>query len=164
MSKYIEVLQEDIDRAIANCSNRCAVAEAIRRYYPTAVRMRVDLATIRFTLPEKQKRYIYLTPAKAQEYIIAFDAGEKLEPFSFRLDVQGRQTIPSQSMPAEVQLKLHERAHNGRRVNTKVEKIGGKAPPRLGPSTSRGFGICGLRINKDKVTVNRDVDAETTDD
>lgn len=168
MPNYIDVTQEIIDDAIANCSNRCMVADAIKRAFPNAVRIRVDMQTIRWTDPVKQERYIYLTPAGAQQYIIAFDAGDEVKPFRFRLDRQGRQVIPVDQMPADVQKALHEKTAAGRRAKIKLsgnnavaEKVGGKAPPVLGPSTSRGFGVRGLRINQGKVTINRDVDKAT---
>jgi hypothetical protein len=158
--KVIRVTQENIDRAIQNCSSRCVVADALREAVPNAVRVRVDIQTIRWSDPQKQLRYIYLTPARIQQYIIAFDAGDPIEPFQFRLSHQGRQVIPMHKMPADVQEKLNKVRIQAKGDGT-VQKMGGKPPPTMGPTTTRGYGICGLRLNKDrKVTVNRDADVE----
>src|SRR5262245_29675858 len=150
MPQHINVTQEIIDGAVTNTSSRCMVADAVKKAFPRAVRIRVDMQTIRWTDPAQQKRYVYLTPARAQQYIIAFDAGDTIKPFRFRLDRQGRQIIPMVQMTPEVQKALHEKTA---RLKVKrssggsvVEKIGGKAPP-LGPSTTRGFGVRGLRVN-----------------
>jgi hypothetical protein len=161
MPQYVNVTQENIDRAVKNCSSRCAVADAIKDAVPKAVRIRVDMQTIRWTDPVKQVRYIYLTPARAQQYIIAFDAGDKIQPFQFRLDTNSRQVVPSNPMPAEVQQGLHERARLSVTNKMVASKVGGKAPPVMGPSTTRGYGVCGLRVNQDRaVEINRDVDAK----
>jgi hypothetical protein len=161
MPQYIDVTQENIDRAVKNCSNRCAVADAIKDAVPKAVRIRVDLQTIRWTDPAERVRYIYLTPARAQKYIIDFDAGVEIEPFRFRLDANSRQIVESNPMPAEVQKSLHERARLAVSRKMVAEKVGGKAPPVQGPTTTRGYGIRGLRVNEDRtVEISRDVDAE----
>src|SRR5262245_53549082 len=148
------------------------VADAIKEAFPNAIRIRVDMQTIRWTDPVRKLRYIHLTPARAQQYVINFDAGDTIKPFRFRLSRQGRQTIPMVQMPAEVQKALHEK-HPRKKAKMKmsedgkmvVEKIGGKAPPMLGPSTVRGYGIRGLRVNQQgKVTVNRDADKAADED
>jgi hypothetical protein len=74
------------------------VADAVKRAFPNAIRIRVDLQTIRWTDPVKQERYIYLTPAQAQQYIIAFDAGDP-QPSgkTFRLTGSLRQGIDSEN-------------------------------------------------------------------
>src|SRR5262245_55000057 len=142
--KTINVTQQHIDEAIANCSNRCAVADAVKEAVPHAMRIRVDLQTIRWSDPVTKERYIYLTPARVQEYIIAFDVGDPVKPFQIRLNSTSRQVIPINEMPAEVQKALHKRRKSPQIKPTAsnpmiVEKIGGKAPPGL--STVRGYGI-----------------------
>lgn len=81
----IEVTQEDIDRAVANTSTHCAVAEAIMRCVPHSAYVMVDAQTIRWTNPETEQRFYYLTPAKVQDYVIAFDAGDDIKPMTFTL-------------------------------------------------------------------------------
>ena len=82
----VDVTQELIDTAVRNNSNRCMVQAAMQHTFPTATHVTVDIHTIRMTLPEDQKRYIYLTPGRVQQYIFDFDEGQKVEPFSFRLE------------------------------------------------------------------------------
>lgn len=79
---YIEVTQQDIDQALRNNSSHCAVAAAVSRQVD-ALRVSVDIQTIRMTMRGTNQRRIYLTPAKAQNYIIAYDAGDELKPFGF---------------------------------------------------------------------------------
>jgi hypothetical protein len=79
----IQVTQEDIDKADVKHSSRCVVATAIHRSVPGAQRVSVDVQTIRFTVAGE--RFVYLTPYGVTGYIVAFDAGEEIHPFRFRL-------------------------------------------------------------------------------
>lgn len=79
----VEVTQYDIDRAKVNDSSRCVVATALARSIPGSSRISVDVQTIRFTL--NGERFVYLTPPAVTGYVIAFDAGEEIHPFRFRL-------------------------------------------------------------------------------
>lgn len=79
----IEVTEIDIARAYRNNSYQCVVAQAIARTIPTANHIDVDTQTIRFTTDEQ--RYQYLTPYAVQGYVIAFDAGDQIQPFTFQL-------------------------------------------------------------------------------
>jgi hypothetical protein len=79
----IEVTQDDIDRAHVKDSYRCVIATALARQIPEASRIEVDVQTIRFT--RDGERLIYLTPYTAAGYVVAFDAGDEIEPFSFTL-------------------------------------------------------------------------------
>lgn len=79
----IDVTQADIDRARVKDSSRCVVATAIGRSIPAASRISVDVQTIRFTIAGE--RFVYLTPPAVTGYVIAFDAGDKIHPFRFRL-------------------------------------------------------------------------------
>lgn len=75
-----EVTREDIEAATRRNSSRCAVATAIQHALPQASRVLVDMQTIRFTV-DNEVRLVYLTPQEAQQYIIAFDAGDPIKPF-----------------------------------------------------------------------------------
>ena len=92
----IKVTQADIDRAITSHSSKCVVAQAIARQIPDAVYIDVDTQTIRFT--RQGRRWAYLTPYAVQGYVIAFDAGDEIEPFDFTLSkniaVARRKTTP----------------------------------------------------------------------
>jgi hypothetical protein len=79
----IKVTEADIERAHRNDSYTCVVAQAIARAVPDATRIEVDSQAIRFTT-EGQRR-LYLTPYAVQGYVIAFDAGDPIEPFQFQL-------------------------------------------------------------------------------
>lgn len=79
----IEVTERDIERAHRNDSYTCVVSQAIARAVPDATRIEVDAQLIRFT--RAGIRYAYLTPYAVQGYVIAFDAGDAIEPFSFQL-------------------------------------------------------------------------------
>ena len=89
-TKYtrIDINQDDIDRATRNNSGRCVVATAIARSIEGARKVSIDLQTIRFTVGDE--RYIYLTPPAASGYVVAFDAGDTLHPFAFRLSENHR--------------------------------------------------------------------------
>lgn len=84
-AKKVQVLQNDIDRAIRQDSSHCVVATAVARAFPDAVRISVDTQLIRFTHAVTGKRVGYLTPLKVQAYVVAFDAGDPIPPFSFTL-------------------------------------------------------------------------------
>jgi len=84
----VDVTQEDIDTALRKNSSRCVVATAIARTVPKATNVTVDVHSIRFT--EGGRRYTYLTPHPVMDYIVAFDAGDVLHPFTFRLRTDQR--------------------------------------------------------------------------
>jgi hypothetical protein len=84
-TKYttVNVTQEDIDKAIRKQSARCVIATALARTIPGATKVAVDLQALRFTV--NGERHVYFTPPGAAGYVIAFDAGEPIHPFGFRL-------------------------------------------------------------------------------
>src|SRR5215510_11021188 len=73
--------------AVQANSGHCMIAEAVKEAVPGAKYVSVDLQTIRWTDTEKGKRYVYLTPRKAQFALIDFDQGE--EPTPFQATIQG---------------------------------------------------------------------------
>jgi len=80
----IEVTQEIIDGAKGRDSSHCMVADAIKEQLPGAKRILVDIQTIRFS--RKGRRFVFLTPRRAQQAIVWFDqADPRLEPFAFSL-------------------------------------------------------------------------------
>ena len=81
----VEITEEIIEIAIPRDSSHCMIADAVRVAVPEARNIAVDLATIRFTDPKTQQRYVYLTPRIGQLALIAFDSGEKPAPFRFKL-------------------------------------------------------------------------------
>lgn len=87
-----EVTQVEIDRGLRNNSSRCAVAQTLIRLIPEAKRVEVDMQTIRWT--QNGERIVFITPYAVQDYLIAFDAGDELQPFKFKLDSEQRMTSP----------------------------------------------------------------------
>ena len=85
---YVPVTQEIIDSAVPRDSGYCMFAEAIKKCLPGITKVAVDLQTIRFSDPDKRKRYCYLTPRICQVALVNFDQGTKPEPFIFRLRVR----------------------------------------------------------------------------
>jgi hypothetical protein len=79
----VEVTERDIERAHKNDSYTCVVAQALARTVPDATRIEVDTQAIRFTC--SGTRYLYLTPYAVQGYVVGFDAGDPIQPFSFQL-------------------------------------------------------------------------------
>jgi hypothetical protein len=96
----VEVTQDDIDAALRNDSTRCAVAVALARTIPDASRIMVDVQTIRYT-DGRGVRRVYLTPQDAERYVIAFDAGDPIEPFGFGLYDSQRVNVPRRPFTAE---------------------------------------------------------------
>jgi hypothetical protein len=107
----VTVTEKDIENAHRNNSYACVVAQAVARTVKDATRIEVDTQSIRFT--RNGRRLIYLTPYAVQGYIIAFDAGDPLEPFSFQL----RQLVknPRQSERTEAGKVVHRAADRARR-------------------------------------------------
>jgi hypothetical protein len=85
----VKVTEEDIAKAHIGDSFKCVIAQAIRRQLPSARKIEVDIQTIRWS--DDNGRHVFLTPYAAAGYVIAFDAGEDLFPFRFRL----RDAVPT---------------------------------------------------------------------
>lgn len=108
----VSVTQQDIEQAKRKDSSLCVVATGIARSIPGATRIAVDIQCIQFTDPDGQ-RQSYLTPPSVQGYIIAFDAGDDLHPFNFRLRpdqrVQVRRRITTEAGKVQARAKAAER-------------------------------------------------------
>lgn len=116
----IQVTEEDIRKAVVNSSMKCVVARAIARSVPDASRVDVDTQTIRWSTPDE--RVVYLTPYSVQGYVIAFDAGEEIQPFTFVLD--RRRRVPVQSKRKTPAGKAIARTTDKvRRQRRKVEQL-----------------------------------------
>ena len=161
----LEVTSEDIAAAAQNDSMRCIVAQTIARSIPQAHHIDVDLQAIRFTLGEQ--RLLYLTPYAVQGYIVAFDAGEDILPFRFRIqtpqilkrrkrtaagkDVQRarnraqRASGPKKSR-AKRELKTTKDAYAAEAQT--VTEPGERPPLRAIKSRTRSYGQRQLRINQ----------------
>lgn len=81
----ISISAERIALAVPKNSHRCMIADAIKEQVSHASHVIVDLQSIRWTDEAEGVRYFYFTPPAAQEALLKFDAGEKVEPFEFNL-------------------------------------------------------------------------------
>ncbi len=81
----ISLTEDIIQNSKQRDSSHCMIATGVRAAFPEALRVAVDIQTIRFSDPAKSLRYTYLTPRVAQEAIIDFDQGVTPEPFTFQL-------------------------------------------------------------------------------
>lgn len=137
-----------IRNAIERKSNSCMIANAIRLQVPGSEIIHVDLQTIRFSLPEHGQRFVYLTPRQSQESIVAFDAGDYVEPFEF--------TLRNPGITATRASTGKERVTRGDGVDAvKIKKSISKTPPRLATTSKRQFGLRGLRDNQPAVSIAR---------
>lgn len=117
-SRNIELVitAEIIDRAIPRNSGHCIISDAVQLAIPEALRVHTDLQTIRFSLPDSRKRYVYLTPRAAQHILIDFDQGVLPKPQQMKLRrpiqvVPMNRKKPSDPGPHGVSLpKDHHRA------------------------------------------------------
>lgn len=152
----IPVDEDLIEAGIKKDATYCIIAEAVRRALPEATGIRVDLATIRWSDPDKGVRYIYLTPLAAQQMIVDFDQGygtDRLKPFMMRL--KDFQAIPMRTAAAKRQASGVGKG-NGEPKRRKVriksdgsaEIIGGRAMPvadARSPERQRRYGARQLR-------------------
>lgn len=158
----IEVTQADIDRARRQDSYRCVVVQAIARTLPNAHGITVDTQTIRFTIDGERRQY--LTPAGAAMYVVAFDAGDKLEPFRFRITsprlvAQTVRTPRGHEIHAANQRARNASVGHSSEGSTPLQsdagertRRGGSKPTRLvfGSNGRRSYGQRVLRYNRDR--------------
>lgn len=125
----IQVTQDVIDTAQRRDSSHCMIADAIQATVPDARYISVDLATIRFTDLAAGKRYVYLTPRPAQAALLAFDQGEKSEPFNFR--IQSAHVLATGNA-RKARASLEPQQSPGSTSGTMPERRDGQSPP-IGP-------------------------------
>lgn len=131
----IQVTEADIAKAHRKNSVRCVVVQAIARTIPDASRIDVDIQTIRWS--RAGERFIYLTPYSTQGYIIAFDAGEEIQPFTFVLDERRRVPVQTRRRTAAgAEVLRAERKHQ--RAKKKQQQLeltaAGKTEPAPEPA------------------------------
>lgn len=160
----VEVTEQDIARAIVSDSYKCVVAQAIARTIPDSTKIEVDVQTIRFTRQGTQKRYVYLTPFQVQGYVVAFDAGDCIEPFKFQLrnPIIAKRRVLAPTKPIEPVPLVVPKADKVEA--TVIDSIplavplsrqtteGVKAPPRTFKKKSRSYGMRILRYNQQRNT------------
>lgn len=107
----VEVDTSAIDDSVPRDSSHCMIAEAVRRSIPGAIRISVDLQTIRFSDPGKRLRYTYLTPRAAQVALVQFDSGIRPDPFAVRL-VNGQVTAMGRPQTRTPQQEQERKEHS----------------------------------------------------
>lgn len=132
----VEVSEDDINKAIRSNSAKCVVAQAVARTLPDASRIDVNMQTVRYT--RNGKRYEWLTPQKVLNYIVEFDAGDHIEPFTFRL-TRGRTTHRrSTDANARETMAAQKRLHNAEARRARIAEEAGvpveSVPLKLTPS------------------------------
>lgn len=138
--RRVKVTQEIIDTSTVKDSSHCMIADAVAKDIPNASYISVDLATIRFTDTSAGVRYIYLTPRSAQAALLAFDAGEKPDPFTVNLE--GAHVLRSGKGSKGKPYLLDREGSSRARGKTLPERRGGEAPP-IGP-------LAGQTVSKGK--------------
>lgn len=155
----LNVTQEVIDQSTERDSSHCMIAEAVRLAVPMAQRIAVDLATIRFTDPNRNLRYTYLTPRAGQVALVNFDQGRKPEPFTMSL--RGGQVTQANPRHSGRPRKGETEAQRTQRLAALTKgrlvlgqsratkgnvptKVGGTPPPTMEWGKRRAFGLRGL--------------------
>jgi hypothetical protein len=120
----VNITEDLIARATQRDSRHCMIAEAIKAEHPHFRNITVDLATIRWTNPRTQKRYICLTPNEGRNALVKFDQGAPVEPFSMSVKA-------IQVTPAAVKAPDGKTRHRRGRARVKPDGTieGGKALP-----------------------------------
>lgn len=131
----IQITEQDIAKATQNNSMRCVVAQAIARTIPTASRIDVDLQTIRWS--QDGVRNVWLTPYTVSGYVIAFDAGDTIEPFTFMLDPRRRVPV-KQQRKTKAGSDISTAAGRKRRLARKVTQLELAAKGETDPPPTKG--------------------------
>lgn len=141
----VAVTDELIYESEQRNSSHCMVADAVKIARPKATRIAVDIQTIRFT--EDDRRYVYLTPRRAQVAIVKFDQGIPSKPFSFRL--RNGQSTPSHGPRIKrATAKLVPPVGSSKGGGAVPDKIGGQTPPVdvRSAGNRRAFGVRALEL------------------
>lgn len=123
----VVVKKEHIQHAVRRDSHHCMIADAIQAQHAWAKFVVVDVQSIRFSNTETGRRYIYLTPPRAQRALLDFDKGKTPKPFTFTMQ-QGHDRQMRVRMPSMQKRKPHGRKRN-------------KTPKRYMPARFREMGV-----------------------
>jgi hypothetical protein len=141
----LDVSAWTIETSLRNKSNRCMLADAVKIAVPDATHINVDTQTIRFSDPTTQKRYVYLTPPRAADYVVDFDAGRDIVPFHVRLRNPMTAALGStKRATGKTQLRMGSRQTQHERKAATVKTT---APKRMS-TTARAYGRRTLRENQ----------------
>jgi len=134
---------KSIEEAVERDSSHCMIAESVKKMYPEAKYVSVDIQTIRFSNRKKKERYVYLTPRNAQVAIVEFDVGIHPDPF----DVYVRHGVTTQfgsRKKPRAGLRASTSNGTGGPESLTLERVGGRTPPRA-VGRIRNFGLRGLQ-------------------
>lgn len=156
----LDITAEIINAAVPKDSSHCVLADALKAAVPNATRVSVDLATIRFTDPESQRRYVYLTPAPGQAILVNFDQGVMPTPGVMRLGnpaqvlasgSKGKRTTRKRAKGEDEKTakRLADPTPTVTSRSGQTVVYGGRTPPTAALSSTRGrrrsFGLKTLR-------------------
>jgi len=87
----VDVTAEDIAQGRPTSSESCAIALATRRAINTDRAAYFGVGSSAVVVVAKvgghSERYVILLPDKATRFVLRFDAGERIEPFSFEIEI-----------------------------------------------------------------------------
>ena len=155
----VEITQEDISYGVRQHSAKCIIARSLKRAYPAAQKVSVDIQSIRFTNPkgpDGPERICWLTPPDAQRLIVYFDGGElsELEPFTFRLLRRYAFRIQRQVEQEGPRERKRGAPRAARRVDVPAGQGTGVVPHHRKPATGttqRVYGMRTLHVNQARV-------------
>lgn len=78
----IEVKQIDIERGVRYSSILCPVARAVKR----AIKMPLQYRSLQIQYDLELNGKIIVLPQRVRKFVVRFDAGKSVRPFSFELD------------------------------------------------------------------------------
>lgn len=131
----VSVTSEDIARATRRDSRNCMIAEAIKATYPGALKILVDIQTIRWSDPKTGKRYAGLTPPKVAQALVDFDQGREVAPFQFT--IRAVQTVKMRT--GEEKNKKRAPAKMIARSHGEITIEGGVLPPTAALRSGAGL-------------------------
>jgi hypothetical protein len=148
------VTQQFIDKGIAANSGYCMIAESLKAAYPQFTNVAVDMRLIRATDPQKELRYIWVTPELAGAALVLWDQGTMPPEFEVVLNNPWVQAAPQKKKRSK-ELSARDRARNKSRHNLhralkkrrliasegKMRQVGGKEPALGQWSFQRTFGV-----------------------
>lgn len=132
----VEVTADDIARAIRNDSYTCVVAQAVARTVPGATNIDVDTQSIRFTVDNERR--IYMTPYAVQGYVIAFDAGDEIEPFSFQLRSPRKTARRIKTEAGKVAQRAYNKAYRAEK-KTAAKKPAAESPKETAAAAKAAY-------------------------
>lgn len=97
--------QNDIESAVCNSRQHCAIAQTIYRELKEPVgRVRVSVSGV--SIAKQDYRYYYRVPHQACRLVFDFDAGKEVRPITFTLRFTERRKI--QRVPDERKRQVNE--------------------------------------------------------